>query len=79
MFLDTALVGMAKLLAPGPEVQSRFVNFNVTETGLDYQVLLFTVVKKRPDLASLKKAFTAQQNTVTIQLSHVCLYSQLNK
>jgi dynein heavy chain len=56
-----------------PEVQAEtcLVNFTVTEAGLEDQLLAFTVLKERPDLATLKTELTNQQNAFKIKMKEL--------
>jgi dynein heavy chain len=53
-----------------PEVQAEctLINFTVTESGLEDQLLTLVVKKERPDLAAKKEELIAQQNEFKITL-----------
>ncbi|CAD2219679.1 dynein heavy chain [Angomonas deanei] len=54
----------------GPEVnaQTTIINFMVTETGLEDQLLAVVVSQERPDLEKKRGALLRQMNTMTIEL-----------
>jgi dynein heavy chain len=56
-----------------PEVQAEacLVNFTVTESGLEEQLLALTVQKERPDLAAEKSDLIKQQNTFKIKIKEL--------
>lgn len=66
------LVLQTKLGNPsyGPEVnaQTTLINFMVTETGLEDQLLAVVVNQERPDLEKKRGALLRQMNTMTIEL-----------
>lgn len=53
-----------------PEIQAEctLINFTVTESGLEDQLLTLVVRKERPDLASKKEEIISQQNEFKITL-----------
>jgi dynein heavy chain len=53
-----------------PEIQAEctLINFTVTESGLEDQLLTLVVKKERPDLASKKEELISQQNEFKITL-----------
>lgn len=56
-----------------PEIQAEctLINFTVTETGLEDQLLDLVVLKERPDLAAQSVELIAQQNQFKITLSEL--------
>jgi dynein heavy chain len=56
-----------------PEIQAEctLINFTVTETGLEDQLLDLVVLKERPDLAAQSIELIAQQNQFKITLSEL--------
>merc|ERR1711871_1601717 len=72
---DFILVLHTKLSNPHypPEIQAEttLVNFTVTETGLEDQLLARVVRKERPDLEEQKAALISQQNEFKIKLKEI--------
>jgi len=56
-----------------PEIQAEctLINFTVTETGLEDQLLSLVVRKERPDLASQNEELIQQQNEFKIKLGQL--------
>jgi len=56
-----------------PEIQAEctLINFTVTESGLEDQLLTLVVRKERPDLASKKEELISQQNEFKITLKRL--------
>lgn len=56
-----------------PEIQAEctIINFTVTESGLEDQLLSLVVKKERPDLASQKEALIKQSNEFKIKLKQL--------
>jgi dynein heavy chain len=56
-----------------PEIQAEctLINFTVTESGLEDQLLSIVVGMERPDLAAQKKELVAQQNAFKIKLGEL--------
>lgn len=56
-----------------PEIQAEctLINFTVTESGLEDQLLSLVVQKERPDLAASKEALIQQSNQFKIQLQEL--------
>jgi len=56
-----------------PEIQAEctLINFTVTESGLEDQLLSLVVKKERPDLAALKEELIQQQNGFKIKLKEL--------
>jgi len=56
-----------------PEIQAEctLINFTVTETGLEDQLLTLVVKKERPDLASQKEQLIQEQNSYKITLKEL--------
>jgi dynein heavy chain len=56
-----------------PEIQAEctLINFTVTESGLEDQLLALVVRKERPDLASQKEALIQEQNGIKIKLKEL--------
>ena len=56
-----------------PEIQAEcaLINFTVTESGLEDQLLTLVVKKERPDLAAKKEELIAQQNEFKITLKRL--------
>jgi dynein heavy chain len=66
-----------------PEIQAEctLINFTVTESGLEDQLLAIVVQKERPDLAALDEEIIMQMNGFKIKLSELekGLLKQLNE
>lgn len=56
-----------------PEIQAEctLINFTVTESGLEDQLLSLVVKKERPDLAAKKEELVTQQNEFKIKLKEL--------
>lgn len=56
-----------------PEIQAEctIINFTVTESGLEDQLLSLVVKKERPDLAATKEELVQQQNEFKITLANL--------
>ena len=56
-----------------PEIQAEctLINFTVTESGLEDQLLALVVKKERPDLAAKKEELVKQQNEFKIKLKEL--------